>query len=93
MKKDSVIDVDFEEWYALYDKYKEKDMGCKEVRESLEKDFTELSTKWWNVILSDFALEDNECSLDYCIAEIWFDGDYIDFMEGWLQMEYCGGGH
>lgn len=96
MKKDSVIDVDFEEWYALYDKYKEKDMGCKEVRESLEKDFTELSTKWWNVILSDFALEDNECSLDYCIAEIWFDGTdkFTDMKKVYdvalRRIYYCG---
>lgn len=78
MEKNSVKKVGFEEWNALYEKYKGKDMSSKEVRESLEKDFTELSTKWWNMILSDVRLEDDEYSLDFCIAEVWFDGTFSD---------------
>lgn len=78
MKKNSVKYVGFDEWNALYEKYENKDMGSKEVRESLEKDFTELSTKWWNVILSDVRLEDSEYSDDFNIAEVWFDGTFDD---------------
>ncbi len=80
MKKNSVRYISYEEWNALYEKYKDKDMSVKENRESLEKDFTELSTKWWNVFLSNVKLEDSEYSDDSYIAEVWFDGsDEVDF--------------
>lgn len=78
MKKNSIESIGFEEWNALYEKYKDKDMDCEETRKSLEKDFTELSTRWWNMILSNDRLEDDEYSLDCIIAEVWFDGTFSD---------------
>ena len=82
MKKDSVKYIGYDEWNALYEKYKDKDMSVKEDREALEKDFTDLSTKWWNVFLSNVKLKDSEYSDDNYIAEVWFDGsDEIDFKD------------
>lgn len=82
MKKNSVKYIGYDEWNALYEKYEDKDMDSKEIRESLEKDFTELSTKWWNMALSNVKLEDNEYSDDKCVAEVWFDASgEIDFKD------------
>ena len=82
MKKNSVKYIGYEEWDELYNIYKNKDMSVKENRESLEKDFTELSTKWWNIFLSNVKLVDTEYSDDSYIAEVWFDGSYeFDFKD------------